>query len=134
MDLEVYRPEQIESFLLNYELLVKDLAEIAADWPTLDDEERGHYRAVLLQTWGNRKILGMLFKVHRLQPAQKVRLAELDRLLLEQVALMEQCFGLGLRQLLVLFRWGTPLATSTQPVRIEVDPTFLERIATVFAP
>jgi hypothetical protein len=48
MDLQVYSPAHIESFLLNYELLVRDLAEVAADWPNLDDEERGHYRAELL--------------------------------------------------------------------------------------
>ena len=134
MDLQVYGPDHIESFLVNYELLVRDLAEVAAEWPNLDEEERGHHRAELLQTWGNRKVLGLLFKSHRLQPAQAARLADLDRLLLEQAALMEHCFGLDLRQLLAIFRWGTPLSTSAHPVRIEVAPAALDRMATAFTP
>ncbi len=81
MDLQVYGPAHIESFLLNCELLVRDLAEVAANWPNLDDEERGHHRAELLQTWGNRRVLGKLFKARRLQSAQEVRLTDLDRLL-----------------------------------------------------
>src|SRR5712692_1426595 len=134
MDLQVYGPEHIESFLLNCELLMRDLAEVAANWPNLDDEERGHHRAELLQTWGNRRVLGKLFKARRLQSAQEARLTDLDRLLLAQAALMEQCFGLDLCQLLAIFRWGTPLSTSTQTVQIEVDPASLERMATAFAP
>ena len=134
MDLQVYGPDHIESFLLNCELLVRDLAEVAANWPTLDDEERGHHRAELLQTWGNRRVLGKLFKARRLQAAQEARLTDLDRFLLAQAALMEQCFGLDLCQLLAIFRWGTPLSTSTQTVQIEVDPASLERMATAFAP
>src|SRR5215831_13657525 len=118
MDLQVYGPDHIASFLLNYKLLVRDLAEVAANWPDLDDEERGHHRAELLQTWGNRRVLGLLFKARRLQPAQEACLADLDRLLLAQAALMEQCFGLDLGQLLAIFRWGTPLSTSTTTVRI----------------
>jgi len=134
MDLQVYGPDHTESCLLNCALLVRDLAEVAANWPTLDDEERGHHRAELLQTWGNRRVLGKLFKARRLQAAQEARLTDLDRFLLAQAALMEQCFGLDLCQLLAIFRWGTPLSTSTQTVQIEVDPAALERMATAFAP
>jgi len=127
-------PNHIESFLLNYKLLVRDLAEIAADWPNLDDEERGHHRVEFLQVWGNRKVLGALFTARRLNPDQESRLAELDRLLLEQAAHMEQCFGLDLSQLLAIFRWGTPLSKSTQTVRIEVEAASLDRMATVLIP
>ena len=129
MDLQVYGAGSIESFLLNYELFVRDLADVAAEWPHLDDDERGHYRAELLQTWGNRKVLGMLFKAGKLHPAHETLLGELDRLLLAQAALMEHCFGLDLRQILAIFRWGTPLSTSTQLVRIEVEPAVLDRMA-----
>jgi len=129
MNLDVYRSGHIESFLLNYKLLVRDLAEVAADWPNLDDEERGHHRAELLQAWGNRKVLGILFKAQRLTQAQEARLAELDQLLLEQASSMEQCFGLDFSQLLDIFRWGTPLSNSTQTVRIEVDLASLDRLA-----
>lgn len=134
MDLQVYGPSHIESFLLNYELLVRDLAEVATDWPNLDDEERSHHRAELLQAWGDRKVLGMLFKAQRVNPDQEARLAELDRLLLEQSALMEQCFGLDLSHLLAIFRWGTPLSRSSQTVRIEVEPASLDRMATALTP
>ena len=134
MDLQVYGPDHSESFLLNYALLVRDLAEVAANWPDLDEEERGHHRAELLQTWGNRRVLGKLFKARRLAPAQEAHLTDLDRLLLAQAARMEHCFGLDLRQLLAIFRWGTPLSTSTQTVQIEVEPASLDRIATACAP
>jgi hypothetical protein len=131
MNLDAYGPNHIESFLSNYELLVRDLAEVAADWPHLDDEERGHHRAALMQTWGNRKVLGLLFKARRLGPAQEGHLAELDRLLLEQTSLMEQCYGLDLNRLLAIFRWGTPLSSSDHTVRLEVEPASLDRLATV---
>ena len=134
MDAEAYKIGHIESFLLDYELLVRDLAEMAADWSNLDDEERGHYRSELLQTWGNRKVLGILFKAKKLNSAQELRLADLDRLLLEQASLMEQCFGFDLNQLLAIFRWGTPLSDSTQTVRIEVEPASLDRIASILVP
>jgi len=134
MNLDVYEPRHIESFLLNYELLVRDLAEVATDWPNLDEEERSHYHADLMQTWGNRKVLGLLFKAHRLTPTQAHRLAELDRSLLEQAPFMAQCYGLDLPQLLAIFRWGTPLAHSTQPVRLELQPASLDRLATALVP
>lgn len=133
MKLDMYSPSYIESFLLNYELFVKDLAEVAADWHKLNNEEKGHYRADLLQTWGNRKVLGELFKAGKLQPAQEARLAQCDNLLLEQASLMEGCFGLDFIQLLAIFRWGTPLAKSSQTVRIEVKSVLLEHLAATLA-
>jgi hypothetical protein len=130
MDLQAYQPAHIEAFLLNYEVLVRDLAEVAADWTNLDDEEQSHHRATLVQVWGNRKVLGLLFSAHRLSSSQEARLARLDRLLLEQAALAEQCYGLDLSQLLAIFRWGTPLSRFAQTVRIEVRPVSLDRMAT----
>ena len=111
-----------------------DLADVAADWPTLDEEERGHHRAELLQTWGNRTVLGLLLKAHRLHPTREAHCAALDRLLLTQAARMEHCCGLDLGQLLAIFRWGTPLSTSLHPVQIEADPASLDRMATAFTP
>ena len=134
MNLEVYSPHHIEAFLLNYETLVKELAEVAADWPSLDREERSHHEAVLLQTWGNRKVLGLLYQAHRLSQTQEDYLAELDRLLLEQAPLMAQCYGFDLSRLLAIFRWGTPLSSSTQTLHLEVDPALLDRMATALAP
>ena len=130
MDLQVYGPNHMESFLLNYEAMVRDLAEVAADWPNLDAEEQGHQRAALMQTWGNRKVLGLLYKANRLSRAQEAHLARLDRLMLEQASFMEQCYSLDLSHLLAIFRWGTPLSKSGQIVRIEVEPASLDRMAT----
>ena len=134
MDLQGYESSHIEAFLLNYEILVRDLAELAAEWPTLDEEERGHHRGTLLQTWGNRQVLGQLFRAGRLAEAQQARLAELDRLLLEEASRMEQCYGLALPELLAIFRWGTPLSQAPQPVRLEVEPAALDRLATALTP
>lgn len=134
MNLQDYTPGHVDSFLLNYELLVRDLPEVAADWPQLDEEERSQYRADLLQTWGTRKVLGALFKAQKLTLAQETRLGELDRLLLGQAARMEQCFGLDLNQLLAVFRWGTPLSKSTETVRLEVEAASLDRMASTVAP
>jgi hypothetical protein len=134
MERQGYRPSHMEAFLLNYALLVRDLAEVAAEWPTRDEEERGHHRAALLQTWGNRHVLGQLFRAGRLSDAQEVHLAELDRLLLEQAARMEQGYGLELRELLAIFRWGTPLTKAAQPVRLEVEPALLDGMATALTP
>jgi hypothetical protein len=134
MDVQEYGPSHIESFLLNYELWIRDLGEMATDWPSLSDEERSHARAEFFQAWGNRRVLGALCKMQRLTPAQEARLAEFDRLLLEQAALMERCLNLDFTQLLAIFRWGTPLLKSTQPLRIEMEPALLDRMATVFLP
>jgi hypothetical protein len=78
--------------------------------------------------------LGQLFKARRLTPAQEARLAKLDRLLLEQASLMEQCYGLDLSHLLAIFRWGTPLPRFAQTVQIEVQPASLDRMAASLAP
>jgi hypothetical protein len=107
---------------------------VAAEWPTLDEEERGYHRATLLQTWGNRQVLGHLFRAGRLTQAQQTFLAELDRLLLEQAPRMEQCYGLALPELLAIFRWGTPLSQAPQPVRLEVKPAVLDRLAMALTP
>lgn len=102
MDLQGYASGHIKAFLLNYDILVRDLAEVAAAWPTLDEEERGYHRATLLPTWGNRQVLGHLFRAGRLTQAQQTCLAELDRRLLEQSSRMEQCYGLALPELLAI--------------------------------
>ena len=67
-------------------------------------------------------VLGALFQAGKLTPTQESRLATCDRQLLEQQVAMKQCFELDLDQLLSIFRWGTPLAQSTQPLYREVEP------------
>ena len=124
MDLQAYEAYHIASFLLNYALLVRDLAEVPANWPNLDDEERGYHRAELLQTWGNRQVLGHLFKARRLQPAEEARLADLDRQLFGQAMRMEQCFDLDLHQLLAIFRWAHASLSTLSFRDVSMRPLF----------
>jgi len=123
---------QIEPLLLSYQIFVTDLAETAAEWDTLDADERSDYDADLIQIWSNRQLLGSLFQARKLTTAQERRLATLDRQLLEQSAAMKRCFGFDLSQLLILFQWGTPLTESVQPLQLEVEPMLLSRMAAVF--
>jgi hypothetical protein len=133
MNLQRYTFSHIESYLTNYEVLVRDLAEVAEDWPSLEQEEQNYHKAVLMQVWGNRKALGSLYQGRRLTLTQQNRLAELDSLLLQQASLMELCYGFDLSNLLIIFRWGTPLSKSTRTVRMEVRTTSLNRMALALA-
>lgn len=133
MELQSYTNGHIDSLLLNYKIFVNDLPELADDWPTFDPEEQSDHRSELMQVWGNRKVLGALFHAERLPCPQVNEMANLDRVLLQQAPMMKQCFGMGLSQLLTIFRWGSPLAESRQPVAIEVEPLFLNQMALSFA-
>ena len=134
MDLNAYTEGHIESFLLNYKLLLQDLAEVAAEWATLDRETQSDQSMLFMQSWGNRKVLGALYAGKRLTIKQERLLADLDRHLLKQAPLLQQCYGLDFAQLLTIFRWGTPLADSTDSVQIVVAPATLNRMATSLAP
>jgi hypothetical protein len=129
MDLYTYTSNHIDSFLLNYEVFAKDLAELASDWRLLDAEERSDQQAVFIQAWGNRHVVGQLFQAKRLTRQQEERLAQADQLLLEQASFMERGFGVDFAHVLNLFRWGTPLAQTSQLVRIETDTTSLNLLA-----
>lgn len=133
MNLDDYTVGQIDTFLLNYEIFVKDLAELASDWPTLDSEQQSDQQAIFMQVWGNRHVLGHFYQVHRLTHRQAEQLAQLDQMLLEHASLMEQCFGFELARVLVIFRWGSPLAQLAQPVRIETDTASLNHLAQALA-
>lgn len=133
MNTQPYTSGQIDAFLLSYQIFVDDLAETALEWETLDAEQRSDIQADLLPVWSNRTKLGALFQAGQLTSSQENRLATCDRQLLEQVAAMKQCFDFDLSHLLALFRWGTPLAQSTQPLHLEVEPMVLNRIAVAFA-
>lgn len=133
IDITAYGSGHIESSLLNYEMLVKDLPELADDWPRLDKQERNHHLAVFMQTWGNRYLLGALFKAGKLTPPQEERLATLDRLLLEYSPLARKCYGLELKDIVKIFVWGTPLSESEEAIRIEVIPASLTEMAMALA-
>ncbi len=134
MELEGYSTQKIDGHLLNYKVFVRDLAEMANDWPTMQGEERSHYKVDFMHVWGLRKTLGQLYQAQQLTHTQEEQLAQLDQLLLEQSGLMEQCFGFELAQILVIFRWGTPLAQSAQPVHIQTDTVSLQHLAQALAP
>ncbi|MFN8486704.1 MAG: hypothetical protein U0350_03875 [Caldilineaceae bacterium] len=134
MNLDSYTPGHIDSFLLNYKIFVEDMAELARDWPALDAEQRNEQQAIFVQVWGNRHVLGKLYLAHRLTSVQEEQLAQLDQRLLEQAALMELCFSFELAQVLVIFNWGSPLAQSAQPVRIQTDSISLQHLAHALAP
>jgi len=133
MELQTYTGKYIDSFLLNYTIFVHDLPELAEDWSTFDPEEQSDYRSELMQVWGNRKVLGALFRAKRLPDQQVDEMATLDRMLLQQAPMMKQCFDMELGQLLAIFRWGSPLVESRQPVAVEVEPAFLNQMALSFA-
>ena len=133
LQIQQYTSDQIDTFLLSYQIFVTDLAETAAEWNSLDADERSDYDVDLIQIWSNRLLLGSHFKAGKLTARQANRLATLDRQLLEQSTVMRLCFGFDLSQLLVIFQWGTPLAESVQPLHLEVEPVLLKRMASVFA-
>jgi hypothetical protein len=133
MNLNTYTSGHIDSFLLNYEIFAKDLAELANEWPQFDAEERSDQQGTFIQVWGNRHVLGKLFQAKRLTHQQEERLALADQTLLEQATFMERCFGVDLAHMLNLFRWGTPLAQTSQPVRIETDTASLNLLAQTIA-
>jgi hypothetical protein len=128
-----YSTDQIDTLLSGYEGLVQELPELAAAWDEMDAMERSHHLAMFGQAWGDRHLLGALFKADRLTPAQEDRLAQLDQLLLERSQLARQCYGLDSRRLMRLFLWGTPLSLSHQAVRLELDPATLSEMALAWA-
>jgi hypothetical protein len=129
----VFTSGHIDSFLLNYEVFAKDLTELANEWSQLDAEERSDQQGVFIQIWGNRHVLGQLFQEEHLTHQQEERLALADQIVLEQASFMERCFGVDFAHVLNLFRWGTPLSQTSQPVRIETDTTSLNLLAQTIA-
>jgi hypothetical protein len=129
MELQTYTTNHIDAFLRSYDIFVTDLAAVAIDWDTMDAEIHSDYNADFLQIWSNRKVLGALFRSEKLTSVQETLLADLDRRLLAQAALLGRCFAVDLLQLVTIFRWGTPLIRSVQPLAIEIEPSSLERLA-----
>ena len=80
--------------------------------------------------WGNRRLLGQLYRASRLTSQEEQRLAELDRALLENAAAIEVCYGPTLAELISdLMKWGSPLPAQRKPVRIEIHPYSLPALA-----
>jgi hypothetical protein len=128
-----YSTAHVDTLLTSYRGFVEELPELAATWLEMDAMERSHHLALFGQAWGNRHLLGDLFRAGRLTSEQEARLTQLDRQLLERGRLADRCYGLGSRQLLRLFVWGTPLALVQQPVRLDLEPAALSEMALAWA-
>jgi len=112
----------IDHALDTYQTLVESIQELAADWPTMDKEEQTSLEWLFRPTWERRALLGRALLGGYLSPAQVQRLARLDRQLLEQADLAWLCFHF---RPVDLFRWGTPLEQSEEPIRLELRPSTL---------
>jgi hypothetical protein len=134
LELSVYTSHDIESFLRNYELMVKSLPEVAEWWPEMDDFEHQHARmAYFGEAWAPRRVLGALYRVGRLTPEQEAGLAALDDELIQHLDEANLCYGLDLQSIAQLFTWGTPLAQSDEIIRIPIRPRILSEIAPALA-
>jgi hypothetical protein len=132
-NLSVFAREHIESYLLNYKLLVEDLPDLADMWADMDDFEHHHYEMMFMQTWGTRSTLGALYRAGQLTPEQEAELAALDDELIQHLDEADLCYGLDLQNVAQLFTWGTPLAQSDEIIRIPIRPHILNEIAPTLA-
>lgn len=124
--LEEYSSEYVDTFLRNYAGLIQNAEFYASLDPPMDEGERMDAQMAFMQYWGQRHLLGDLYRAARLTPEQTERLAELDRQVLAHAAAMEIAYGPTLLSLVQdLFAWGTPLAEQSGPVRIETTITTL---------
>jgi hypothetical protein len=134
LDLDRYNNDYIETFLRNYDGLIGSAAELAAEWPTMDEEERTIQCSFAMSEWGERVLLGALYRAGRLTPDQTARLADLDRALLEEATNVEIAYGPSLHQLVEnLLDWGTPLTEVKGTVRLEVPLRVLPALAQALA-
>jgi hypothetical protein len=122
--------QQIELYLDAYDRLIANAEFYATLDPPMDAGEQMDAHMAFMQYWGQRHLLGDLYRVGRLTPEQAGRLAELDRQLLERAAAVETVYGPTLHDLLRdLFTWGTPLAGQSGTLRIETTVTALTELA-----
>ena len=129
-ELEKYTADWIETFLINYEILVGDAAELAAEWAEMDEQEQIHHRSIAMEIWGMRYTLGQLYRADYLTPDQVAKLANLDHALLEEATQVEVCYGPSLSQLMKnLFDWGTPLTSREGTIRLEIPLEVLPALA-----
>ena len=134
INLDKYTDDWIEMFLRNYDVLVGDAAELAAEWDGMDPREQIDHRSIAQQIWGMRVTLGELYRAGRLAPTYVAQLTELDRAMLEAAANIEIVYGLSVQVLMKsLLKWGTPLTVTKGTVKLEVPtqtlPALVEALA-----
>jgi hypothetical protein len=133
-ELEKYTPTWIETFLADYEALIGDARELAADWAEMDQPEQIHHRSIAMQVWDMRRTLGALYRAERLAAEQVEKLGKLDRALLEEAAPIQVCYGPSLGDLVNnLLEWGTPLTGGEGTVRLELPLQALPALAQALA-
>ena len=134
LELSTYTSHHVESFLRNYELMVKSLPELTEWWPEMDDFERQHARTAYFgEAWAPRRVLGALYRAGRLTAEQEAELAALDDELIRHLDEANLCYGLDLQSVAQLFTWGTPLAQSDEIIRIPIRLRALSEIAPALA-
>lgn len=134
INLDKYTDDWIEMFLRNYDVLVGDATELAAEWDGMDPREQIDHRAIAQQIWGMRVTLGELYRAGRLAPTYVAQLTELDRAMLEAAANIEIAYGLSVQLLMKsLLKWGTPLTATKGTVKLEVPTQTLPALAEALA-
>lgn len=122
-------PSHIDTYLGSLRRTVASLAEIAEQWTDMDEPEQLHFQLDLSRAFGLRHVLGAAYQANRLSREQIERLADVDRHLLGQAAVLERVYGFTLRELVhSLFTWGTPLAEQSATVHIETTSTALAEL------
>lgn len=125
---------QIKLYLDAYYRLIANIEFYATLDPPTDEGEQMDAHMAFMQYWGQRHLLGDLYRAGQLTPAQATHLADLDRQLLEHAAAVERVYGPTLRQLVHdLFAWGTPLADQPGIVRIETTLATLAELVGIGA-
>ena len=133
-ELSIYTRQHIETFLRNFELMVKSLSELAIKWPEMDDFERQHARTAYFgEAWAPRRVLGALYRAGRLTAKQEDKLSALDNELIRHLDEANLCYDLDLRDVAQLFTWGSPLSRSEELIYIPIRPHALGEIAPVLA-
>jgi hypothetical protein len=133
IDLNPYTSEHVDGFLASYRILVKDTPELAAQWEEMEDGERVHHQMMFAQTWGERWLLGQLYRAGRLTSEQAERLAELDLEWLNEADQASLCYDLDLGSLMQLFVWGTPLTERDEVVTLRVSAEALNDVTQALA-
>lgn len=124
--------KHIVLYLDAYDRLITNAEFYATLDPPMDEGEQMDAHMAFMQYWGQRHLLGDLYRAGQLTLEQINHLAELDQELLKHAAAVEVAYGPTLGEVLRdLFTWGTPLAEQRGTLRIETTITALAELAQV---
>ncbi len=86
-------PERIQMYLDDCREQVHQLDELAADWNTLDEEERSQYQWEFDVALGRRYILELLYKAKKLTPFSEVQFAKIEQEFFGKSHIVRRLFG-----------------------------------------